>query len=193
MVHDDDPVTILLAKKICADCPVVSACFATAERITKTFGRDHASGIWGGLTLGERNSLAGLNRPPEQCPGCGLLCVPVSYATELCQACNPQARIAYDDYRQPVLALIAEGLTYQRIAETLRINVNSLVNACLRWKVKPTHHSQRGKRPTKECGSLAAKTRHQRHGESWENCACRHVPWKKGRSREKDPTTSNTD
>ncbi len=162
---------------------MVSRCFAFAEQLTATYGRDYAQGVWGGLTLQERNTLAGLGRPPAPCPQCGLICVPVSYTTELCQQCDPKSRVRYDDYRDQITAMIAAGLTYQQVADRLRLNKAAVGNACLRWDSKAKTTSKRGRRPLKECGTLAAKTRHARHGESWQNCACRHVPWKKGRSR----------
>lgn len=162
---------------------MVSHCFAFAEQLTITYGRDYAQGVWGGLTLQERNTLAGLGRPPAPCPRCGLICVPVSCTTELCQQCDPKARIRYDEYRELITPLIADGWTYQQVADHLRLNKAAVGNACLRWDSKAKTMSKRGRQPLKECGTLAAKTRHARHGESWQNCACRHVPWKKGHYR----------
>lgn len=191
MIGEDDACDVSLSKKICADCPVVSSCFAFAEQLTAAYGREYAQGVWGGLTLQERNTLAGLGRPPVPCPRCGLICVPVSYATELCQQCDPTSRIRYDDYREQITSLVSAGWTYQQVADRLRLNRSAVGNACLRWDSKAKTASKRGRRALRECGTLAAKTRHARHGESWQNCACRHVPWKKGRSRAKEPSEEN--
>lgn len=179
----DDAQGILLAKKICAQCPVVSSCFAAAERITKTFGPDLAQGLWGGLTLAERNTLGGLGRPPQACPQCDLICVPVNYATQRCSVCDPQAAVAYDDYRPRIIEMIEAGFSYHEIAIALRLKRSNLSSACYRWKIKAKRSSKRGKRARKECGTLAAKERHRKHGESWQDCACRHVRWRKGKAR----------
>jgi hypothetical protein len=163
----------------------VSQCFAAAERLTQTHGRNFAQGIWGGLTLDERNTLAGLGLPPRPCPQCALICVPVNFATDRCSACDPQARIVYEDYRPQIMKMIESGATYWEIADALRLTRNSVGGACNRWNIRAQQSSKRGKRPRKECGTLAAKERHRKHGESWRDCACRHVPWRKGRPRKK--------
>jgi hypothetical protein len=168
------------AKKICAVCPVVSACFAEAERITQMHGREFAQGIWGGLTLTERDAMAGLDLPPRDCPRCHLICVPIGYATEVCGSCDPKIKIRFEDYRSRIEQMLADGATYQQVAAALRVNRRGLVEACYRWRARARVPGRSGRRPVKECGTLAAKTRHARHGESWENCACRHVPWKRG-------------
>ena len=182
MVPDDDQLGVQLAKKICADCPVVSSCFAYAEQLTKAYGHQAPEGVWGGFTLQERNTMAGLRRDPEPCPQCGLLCVPVSFATDRCQVCDPATPLTYLDYRPQVLELIAAGWTYRQVAERLRLSKEGVASACRRWKVKNAA-TKRSQRPLKECGTLAAKTRHARRGESWEDCPCKHVAWKRGRYR----------
>jgi hypothetical protein len=191
MVPDDDQRYVSISKKICAECPVVSHCLAYAEQLVATYGRSYAQGVWGGLTLQERDTLAVLGRPPRPCPRCRLICVPVSYATELCQQCAPKSRLAYDDYRDQITALIASGLTYQQVADRLRLKRSAVFNACLRWRIKAKVAAGNGRRAVKECGTLAAKTRHSRHGESWQNCACKHVAWKKGRPRASAPDMVN--
>jgi hypothetical protein len=191
MVPDDDQLGVQLAKKICAGCPVVSACYAFAEHLTTTLGAEYAQGVWGGLTARERGTMIGLQRPPAECPGCGLICVPVSYATDHCQACRPGTRIAYADYRPQIEPMLAAGRTYQQVADALRINKNSMAAACNGWGIQSKTTSARGKRALKECGTLAAKERHRKHGESWENCACKHVPWKKGKPRGKTRPEAN--
>src|SRR3954471_8926568 len=103
----DDGEGIQWAKKICADCPVTACCFAYAERLSDTLGHDQAQGVWGGLTQRERDTLAILDRPPELCPSCGLLCVPVGSTTELCNVCNPKPTINWVEYRPLVEPLIA--------------------------------------------------------------------------------------
>lgn len=191
MVPDDEQLGVHLAKKVCADCPVVSACYATAEWLTDTLGPEYAQGVWGGLTLRERGTMIGLRIAPAPCPRCGLISVPVSYATELCDVCDPKTRIAYADYRPQIEALLAAGLTYQQVADRLRIKKLSLISACSDWKIRAKTASRRGKRALKECGTLAAKERHRKHGESWENCACKHVRWKKGKSRKNNTQEVN--
>lgn len=175
MVPDDDALAVQLAKKICADCPVVSWCYADAEK-----SAEPADGVRGGLTLQERNTLVGLDRVPVPCPQCELICVPVSYATERCQVCDPNTPLTYADYRPRIQKMIAAGKTYLQVAEALRLSNSAVKHACVRWGMRAKTASKRGRRPLKECGTLAAKTRHSRHGESWKNCACRHVPWQKG-------------
>jgi WhiB family transcriptional regulator, redox-sensing transcriptional regulator len=182
MATEDDQHAVLLAKKTCADCPVTSRCFAYAERLTAMHGEGHPIGVWGGLTLQERRTLAGLGRPPGPCPQCGLICVPVSYATDRCQVCDPTTPLTYLDYREHILKLIGSGYTYEQVAARLRLSKAGVADACYRWHVKAVSKPRRGRRPVQECGTLAAKTRHARHGESWKNCACRHVPWKKGKA-----------
>lgn len=178
----------MLAKMVCAQCPVVSSCFAAAEQIALTLGGAYAQGIWGGLTLAERNTMAGLGRAARPCPQCGLICVPVNYTTRRCSACDPQARVAYAEYRPRILEMIDAGATYQEMADALRLDSNNLAGACRRWGVQAKRSSKRGKRPRKECGTLAAKERHRKHGESWDNCACRHVPWRRGKPRPRPMT-----
>lgn len=194
VIDDSGEMTLMIGqlKEICAVCPVVSACFAEAERITEACGRDYAQGIWGGLTLAERDALAGLDLPPRDCPRCGLVCVPISYATELCAVCDPKQKLRFDDYRPRIEQLLAEGATYQQVAEVLRLSRRGLVEACYRWRCKARKSGRAGRRPIKECGTLAAKTRHARRNESWENCACRHVPWRRGKYRGGEAKETNT-
>jgi len=179
----EDELGVLLAKEICAECPVVPACLGAAEQITETYGADFAQGIWGGLTLRERATLAVLGRPVRPCPECTLRCVPVADTTQRCSSCHPSQSILYAEYRPTIEGLLAEGMTYEQVADILRVERKFLVAVCRRWRLRPGVPGRRGKRAAKECGTLAAKVRHQRHGESWENCACRHVPWKKGQPK----------
>lgn len=171
---------ILLAKKICADCPVVSRCFAYAEQLTEACGWAAVQGVWGGLTQRERGTLAVLGQPPATCPGCGLICVPVSHATDRCEVCDPETSLSYLDYREKIMDLVARGRTFEQVAAALRLPHTGVTSACYRWRVKPSADARPGRRPSKPCGTLAAKTRHARHGESWQNCACKHVAWKRG-------------
>jgi hypothetical protein len=187
MVPDDSRQGVDLAKKVCAGCPVVSSCFAQAQRLTAVHGRQYPQGVWGGLTLQERNTMVGLDRDPVPCPGCGLICVPVSYATNRCQVCDPKTRLTYLDYRDRITRLIASGSSYQQVAAALRLGHVAVASACGRWGIKAQTASPRVRHALKECGTLAAKSRHARHGESWENCACKHVPWKRGVTRRRTP------
>ncbi len=182
MVPEDDE-GVPLAKKICVECPVTAACLAAAEQLTVTHGADYAQGIWGGLTLRERATWMVLDRVPRPCAECGLVCVPINNTTDRCSSCHPEARLHYDEYRSTIEGLFAAGCTFQQAAQVLRVKQNSLTAACYRWQLEPGTPSARGRKPVQECGTLAAKTRHLRHGESWDDCACRHTPWKKGESR----------
>jgi hypothetical protein len=161
---------------------VAACCFAYAERLSDTLGHDQAQGVWGGLTQRERDTLAILDRPPELCPSCGLLCVPVGSTTELCNVCNPKPTINWVEYRPLVEPLIAAGRTYQQVADELRLDKVGVSSACYRWNLQLRTPGKRGRRAVKGCGTLAAKTRHRRHGENWRLCACAQVPWKPKRT-----------
>lgn len=181
----DDCSAVRPAKKICAGCPVSAACLAEAEEITTQRGMHHAQGVWGGLTMQERATLAVLGRPPGPCPRCALVCIPVNYATKLCSTCNPKARVAYNDYRALIEEMIDAGASYQQVADRLRLTKDGVTGACLRWGKPAKAVTRRGDRAVKECGTLAAKERHRKRGVSWQDCACRYVPWKKGRPRKR--------
>lgn len=185
MVPDDRQLGVQLAKKLCADCPVVGECLALAEQVSTTFGVDFAQGVWGGLTQRERATMVGLKVSPRPCPECGLICVPVSNATDRCEVCTPKTKISYADYRAEISRLLNEGLTFEQVADQLRLSKHGVTDACRRWKMPAKTASRRGRRPLKECGTLAAKERHRKHRESWENCACKHVAWKRGNARKK--------
>jgi len=189
----DGRQAVLLAKKVCAGCPVQMRCYADAEDLSAAYGHDNPQGVWAGLTLQERNTWAGLRRTPAPCAECGLICVPVSHATDRCQACDPETPLAYRDYRDQILEMIAAGWTYQQVADQLRLSKSGVAGACYRWQEKARTSPRRGKRAVKECGTLAAKSRHARHGESWENCACKHVAWKRGTPQQQTHREVNVD
>lgn len=182
----DDSFGEHLAKKLCADCPVVASCYAESEQITQRYGPAYAEGIWGGLTVRERGTMIGLQIPPAPCPQCGLICVPVGYATDRCQACDPGTTLTYADYRPQIEQLIADELTYEQVADRLRLDKGALVSACGRWKIRSRTRSTRTRGAVKQCGTLAAKERHRKRHESWENCACKQVAWKRGNTRKSD-------
>lgn len=180
---DTYPLEIQLAKKVCAGCPVTVRCLIAAEHLTTTLGADYAQGVWAGLTVQERATMAGLKVGPVPCSACGLDCVPINLSTFECIVCKPTARLRYDDYRPQIVALIEAGLSYHQVADQLRLGREAVTAACFRWKIRSRTASARKQQRVKECGTLAAKQRHLRHGETDQDCACKHVPWKKGKSR----------
>jgi hypothetical protein len=192
MVPDDDQAGVQLAKKLCADCPVVAECRALAEQVTTTFGPDFAQGVWGGLTLRERGTMVGLPRSPLPCAQCGLICVPVSHTTDRCDICDTTTEIDYAEYHPQIVEMIAAGLTYRQVADGLHLSQRGVTDACRRWKIRAGATSARRTRALKECGTLAAKERHRKHRESWENCACKHVRWKKGNRKSETLAGANT-
>lgn len=177
---------VLQAKKVCATCPVVAPCLAEAQAVAARLGPEWAQGVWGGLTQRERDTWHGLGTGPRPCARCGLDCVPINLTATECSACNPRQRARYDDYRDLAVPLIRAGQTPLQVAEALRLDQSVLAGACRRWKVTIVNREPRGKRPVKECGTVAAKHRHRKNGESWEHCACRDVPWRT--SKRKSPT-----
>lgn len=174
---------VLLAKKVCATCPAIRPCLAAARRIARELGPGSAQGVWAGLTLQERETWRILKTPPRPCDRCGLLCVPVNTGTATCRACKPRQRIRFDDYREAIVELVERGLSGAAVADLLGLDRNGVTRACRLWGVNITGRGSRGRRPVKECGTLAAKTRHARRGESWNDCACKHVRWVAGKRR----------
>ncbi len=180
------PSRVKTAKRLCAKCPVRIKCLLEAETVTRERGPEFAQGVWGGLTEAERNTMAGMGRLPDACSSCGLECVPINMATTECSACNPKAKIQYDDYRMLVELLVKEGKSYQEISQELRLNRQAVVSVCNRWKLKVGKRSaSRQLRDVMGCGTLAAKYRHHRKEKySWRNCPqCRLVPWNKGTAK----------
>lgn len=174
---------VRLAKKICASCDVLAHCLRRARQLAQAFGADYVQGIWGGLTSRERATWQVLGTPPIICSRCAQWCVPIHLNTTICSPCDPQVRPCYDDYRSLVVAMIDSGRTLPEVAERLHLNQRSLASACERWGLAGITAGKPGKRPVAECGTLAAKRRHSKKGESWENCACRTVRWRRGRKR----------
>jgi transcription factor WhiB len=191
MVPDDPRSGVMLAKKICAECTVSSYCLKRAEEIVERSGPAEAQGVWAGLTHTERGTMAVLGWPPRPCSTCGLDCVPINSETTVCNACAPKQNIRYIDYKPLIRQLAAEGLSSSEMSERLRLSVRTVTAACTKLRIKTATVGRRGKRPVQGCGTLAAKTRHARKGESWQNCACRHVPWKKGRRRTDTKESNN--
>lgn len=189
MVPDEsDGAAVLLAKKVCQDCPVAVACLYAAEQIVERLGSGQAQGVWGGLTARERDSAVGLARWPAPCTSCRLDCVPINASITECSACRPQATVLYADYREQILELIAKGLSYEEISGRVRLPRPAVTRACNNWKVKPAKRSGVGHREYQPCGTVAAKLRHHRAEKKTGNPAdgfaacpvCRHVSWKGG-------------
>lgn len=177
------PSRVKTAKRLCAQCPVRIKCLLEAEEVTRTLGPEFAQGVWGGLTVAERNTMAGMGRLPDNCSSCGLECVPINMATSQCSACDPTAKVCYDDYRMIIELMVKDGKSYREISEELRLNKSAVVSACGRWKLKIGKRSaSRTRTEVMECGTLAAKYRHHRKEKySWRNCPqCKFVPWNKG-------------
>jgi hypothetical protein len=190
MVPDDLKMGVAMAKKVCMTCPVVSQCLATAEQVTRKCGPGSAQGIWGGLTENERAVWATLGRRPITCSRCGQRCVPMRMSSTCCVVCSA-GDPWYNDYRPLIEQLLSEGLGTDQIAVRLRLRQKALDDACRRWELaRPA--LRKGARPTQGCGTLAAKTRHQRHGEDWRKCACRNVAWRKGKYRKAKEMVGNT-
>jgi WhiB family redox-sensing transcriptional regulator len=175
----------LLAKKVCKTCPVRQACLALAHRISSSRGPEYTQGVWGGLTPRERDSWRLLGVPPRPCTGCGLDCVPINSHTTECNACSPHQKPRYEEYRVLIERLIVAGSSAAEAARELRLARDSVIKACRRWRREITGRGRRGRRPVRECGTLAAKTRHHRNGESDQDCACKHVRWKAGKKRDR--------
>lgn len=87
------------AKKVCARCPVVSECLEWA------LDTGQPSGVWGGLSEGERNALREAQKPEET-------------ASERCF--SQQAWIEQQ---------LAHGATQRRLAEDLGVSRGSLRRA----------------------------------------------------------------
>lgn len=187
---DDDPCAVPLAKKICARCPVTQPCLREALQVADRHGPDQAAGVWGGLTQQERASLHGLGLAPRTCPGCAARFVPINRRIDRCSLCAPRARVRYEDYREQITKLIGSGLSCEDAARRLQLRSKAAVaSACRRWKVVILTPARQGRRPVMECGTLAAKSRHRKNGQSWQDCACKHVRWKRGTPREEESRT----
>lgn len=179
----DGCAAVLLAKKICATCPVADHCLQRVEQVADTWGISYTQGVWAGLTHQERATWRALRITPRPCERCQLLCVPVNRHTKICNACKPRQRIYYDDYRDHIVKLVEAGCSAGAVAQALTLNKDSVISACKRWQVKIVVEGQRGRTPKYDCGTPAAKRRHRNHGESWESCACKHITWSGRRRR----------
>lgn len=180
----EDPALIPLAKKVCERCLVRQECLVDALDLAVQLGPGETAGIWGGLTQQERSTLHGLGVDPRECPGCGAWCVPINFNTGLCSVCKPAAVTRYEDYRAQITDLIRLGLDCQQVATRLQLrSKDAIASACRRWGLPVPRTVHQDRRVVHACGTLPAKERHRRHGESWEECACKHVRWPKRKSR----------
>lgn len=131
-----DAAEIQAAKRRCAVCPVLEAC------------RDEAgqqAGVWAGLTLHERARLRlscrvdpGRGMPVRQvipCAGCGLNCAPERRGGLLCDQCLPVSarRRSVQAFKGEILAMIAAGASYRKIAEAFNLREVAVGRACRRW------------------------------------------------------------
>lgn len=182
---------VLLAKKMCARCPVTVKCLLAAERLATLKDGESAQGVWGGLTAQERGTMAVLGRLPEPCDTCGLDCVPINLKATQCSSCKPAERLVYDDYRMLIELMVRAGASYKEIGLRLRLNCSSISSACKRWKVRTAKRSVKRNVSVMPCGTLAAKYRHHRlekrtgnPADGFRSCPeCRFVSWKRGRSQ----------
>lgn len=167
------------AKQTCASCPVMQECRAVAGT---------QMGVWGGLTRDERERLRLGNQPSARsyekryvikCEDCGYVCVPALKSHNLCDDCLPQQLRPKntEDYKDEILKLVAEGMTYAEVGLKLGFRGNQIGMAARSWQAPSTAGGQklggtRDRNMLAPCGTPAARRRHQRRNESMATCPC---------------------
>lgn len=168
LTHDDQRTAD--AKQMCGGCPLKATCRDTAV------GRREPWGVWGGLTVVERERHR-TGAPVVTCPECGLDCVPAD-AADRCGDCQPPARqlapfqpgySIVTPHRDLVTSLALDRWGTPDIAALLGFTDHAVRYAQRRWGL-PVSAAQRAQRNLQPCGTTAAARRHQRRGETCVAC-----------------------
>lgn len=162
-MYRDDPGRVTAAKAVCAGCPVVAQCLTRAVRAREPWG------VWGGLTVAERERLRD-GHTPMRCVRCGLWCVPAGQRP-VCSECAPprapnfirHGAVNLAEHRQLITSCTVAGWPASDIAALIGTQPSSVSGAQRRWNLHPA--GRQGGRPSKLCGTLAAARRHYRRGE----------------------------
>lgn len=175
-----EPVEVRRAKGVCQPCPVKAECLgASGDR------RMSQPGVWGGLTLAEREILrvsrlrGGPGRTVETCSKCHLDCIPRAIGSGVCDVCAEEAQLPRTpaEVRAQIEELVDKEWSYQEIADLFGLSKSAISNACQRWGLKSKAPARTAE--LKPCGTQAAKVRHRRAGADMSKltCACaRPIP-----------------
>ena len=195
MVPDDGDAgsAVLAAKMTCVSCVVKADCLAYVTDNGPQYG------IWGGLTMAERDRLR-LARQPKakpserrevvKCEVCGLDCVPAIKAKQKCDSCLTPADKpgSAEAFKPQIQRMIEDGKTYDEIANSLGLSRYVVSKACRNWGT-PSKAGRKAGTWRKDvvmlapCGTPAGRRRHQRRGEEMTNCACtKPGSWRRDRT-----------